>query len=140
MVRLPEGYRRLWICLIAAAWASLTWVFASYTEGRHAIWNPSYVAIVFAVASATTFGFAWKPCKHWLFLLSGAFGVMAVFTRAVAIVYYAWLTHNDFMQTLVGQICLSGMLCTLLWWFWQRELRPWHAYHQERCRLDPGRC
>lgn len=143
LTRFGELHRRAGIALIGVAWLTLSVVYYNF-DSNNQVFAPFAVSVLFLVAGLTTLGFVLRPCHVLLYRFAGALSVLAIAARAGSIVLGPVVLYEspDALFITLSQIVNAVVLFTLFWWFWQTEVRVWHEYRKEHCRLRaPGsRC
>lgn len=135
--RFGETHRRLGIVLIGVAWLVLSVVYYNFAGSNSQVFAPLIVSALFLVAGATTLAFALRPCHVLLYRFAGALSVLAIGSRAGSIVLGPVVLYDspDALFITLSQLTNAVVLFMLFWWFWQTEVRVWHEYRKEHCRL-----
>lgn len=132
-------YRTWGLYLLTACWTSVGLSYLTQVDTVSVVFGTKVVGVFFCMAAVFVFLFALKPYSFKRFFRAGVTSEMAIFVRASLIIYGQWDIHNEnWVQTSITQICLSGLLFGLFWWAWQTEVKAWHAYELEKHEWTGG--
>lgn len=128
-------YRRTGIFVIGVLWLILgaSWIPLLDRPDR---FLPEPTVALFWIAAFFMFFFAVRPDSERLFSIAGGMSVVALACRAMSAIAGQFLEDDpQAIAIAISASITSTMLFFLFWWFWQREVKPWHIFHQRLTEL-----
>lgn len=128
-------YQRAGLLGMAVCFVTVSISVANY-DGREP-WTLVLMSSLFGTAAVLMAAFAIRPDVGWLYRYSGAFVVVAAMSRLLILpVWRSQLGggYEDEWWVFAATAGLMIPFVVLFWWFWRREVWPWHHKHHERIK------